>query len=104
MYIWAHQRILHGMASLTQNISTAMARTRFAEVVSRAQYAGERIGLTRKGKLSAVLISVEDYEALEAYEMERDVAAYDEAVAEDDGTRITLEQMRAELDNLAATE
>lgn len=46
----------------------------------------------------------ENYEALGAYEMEHDVAAYDEAVAEDDGTRITLEQMRAELDELVGAE
>lgn len=92
------------MASLTDEISTAQARSRFAEVVGRAQYAGERIGLTRKGKLSAVLISVEDYEAFEKYEMDRDVASFDEAMAEDDGTRVTLEQMRAELDELADTE
>lgn len=92
------------MASLTEEISTAQARTRFAEVVGRAQYAGERIGLTRKGKLSAVLISVDDYEALEAFEMERDVEAFDAAMAEDDGSRVTLEQMRAELDELNAAE
>lgn len=72
--------------------------------MSRTQYAGERIGLTRKGKLSAVLISVEDYEAFEAYEMERDIAAFDAAMAEDDGTRVTLEQMRDELDEITDDE
>lgn len=46
----------------------------------------------------------EEHKALEAYEMEHDVAAYDEAVAEDDGTRITLGQMRAELDELVDAE
>lgn len=92
------------MASLTEKISTAVARTRFAEVVSRTQYAGERIGLTRKGKLSAVLISVEDFEAFEQYEMECDIAAFDAAIAEDDGTRVTLEQMRAELDEIVDDE
>ncbi len=60
-------------------------------------YAGERIGVTRNGKLAAVVVSVADFEALEEFEMAQDVAAYRAAIAEDDGTRVSLEDLRREL-------
>lgn len=60
-------------------------------------YAGERIGVTRNGKLAAVVVSVADVEALEEFEMAQDVTAYREAKAADDGTRVTLEELRADL-------
>lgn len=37
-------------------------------------------------------------QAFEQYEMERDVVAFDAAMAEDDGTRVTLEQVRRDAD------
>lgn len=60
-------------------------------------YAGERIGVTRNGKLAAVVIGVADLETLEEFEMAQDVAAYREAVANDDGQRISLADLRDEL-------
>jgi PHD/YefM family antitoxin component YafN of YafNO toxin-antitoxin module len=60
-------------------------------------YAGERIGVTRNGKLAAVMVSVADLEALEEFEMAQDVAAYREAKASDDGARVTLDELRADL-------
>ncbi len=60
-------------------------------------YAGERIGVTRNGKLAAVVVSVADVEALEAFEMAQDVAAYDEAIASDDGQNVSLDELSREL-------
>lgn len=60
-------------------------------------YAGERIGVTRNGKLAAVLVSVEDLEALEAFEEAQDVAAYRVAKAKDDGERVSLDELRRDL-------
>ncbi|MGL5931206.1 MAG: hypothetical protein ACRCY8_19925 [Dermatophilaceae bacterium] len=54
----------------------------------------ERVGITRDGKLTAVLVSVEDLEALEEFEMAEDVAAYRAAEADDDGTRVSLDEFR----------
>lgn len=59
-------------------------------------YAGERIGVARNGKLAAGVIGVEDPEALEAFEMAQDIAAYRDAEAADDGTRVALADLRAE--------
>ena len=53
--------------------------------------------MTRNGKLAAVLVSVSDLEALEAFEDAQDVAAFRAAKAQDDGTRISLEELRREL-------
>ncbi|HEY0188004.1 MAG TPA: type II toxin-antitoxin system Phd/YefM family antitoxin [Cellulomonas sp.] len=78
-------------------VTTRELRSQLSDVLGRAMYRGERIGVTRNGKLAAVLVSVEDLEALEAFEVAQDVAAYREAKAADDGERVSLEGLRAEL-------
>lgn len=85
------------METVTNEITTRELRSRLSDVLGRAMYAGERIGVTRNGKLAAVVISVADLEALEAFEMAQDVAAYRDAKAADDGTRVALDELRAEL-------
>ena len=85
------------METLTSEISTRELRGQLADVLSRAMYAGERIGVTRNGKLAAVVVGVADLEALEEFEMAQDVAAYREAVAGDDGQRVSLDELRADL-------
>ncbi|MFT4187345.1 MAG: type II toxin-antitoxin system prevent-host-death family antitoxin [Aeromicrobium sp.] len=86
------------MDTVTFEITTRDLRGQLSDVVSRAMYAGERIGVTRNGKLAAVLVGPADLEALEEYEMAQDAAAYREAKAEDDGTRVKLDELRADLD------
>ena len=88
--------MLH-MDTVSNEVSTRELRAQLSDVLGRAMYAGERIGVTRNGKLAAVVISVADLEALEAFEMAHDVAAYREAMAADDGTRVTLDELRGEL-------
>lgn len=85
------------MSSLNDELSTRELRSQLADVLGRAMYGRERIGVTRNGKLAAVVVSVEDLEALEAFEMAQDVAAYEEAKAEDDGTRVSLDELRRHL-------
>lgn len=85
------------MDTVTTEISTRELRSHLSDVLGRAMYAGERIGVTRNGKLAAVVVSVADLEALEAFEMAQDVAAYREAKASDDGTRVTLDELRTGL-------
>ncbi len=83
--------------TITREVSTRELRSQLSDVIGRAMYAGERIGVTRNGKLAAVVVGVEDLEALEAYEMDQDIAAYRRSKEEDDGTRISLAELRAEL-------
>ncbi|WP_109772410.1 type II toxin-antitoxin system Phd/YefM family antitoxin [Quadrisphaera granulorum] len=86
------------MDTLSSAVSIRELRAQLADVLGRAGYGGQRIGITRNGKLAAVVISVEDLEALEAFELAQDTAAYRTAKANDDGTRVSLEQLRAEID------
>ncbi|WP_291051869.1 type II toxin-antitoxin system Phd/YefM family antitoxin [Herbiconiux sp.] len=85
------------MDSVKSEITTRELRSQLSDVLGRTMYAGERIGVTRNGKLAAVLVSVADLEALEEFEMAQDVAAYREAKATDDGTRVPLAELRADL-------
>ncbi|MBF4457345.1 MULTISPECIES: type II toxin-antitoxin system Phd/YefM family antitoxin [unclassified Pseudoclavibacter] len=85
------------MDSVTREISTRELREQLSDVLGRAMYAGERVGVTRNGKLAAVVVSVADLEALESFEMHRDVESYRHAKAADDGDRVSLDELRGEL-------
>lgn len=85
------------MGTMHSKVSTRDLRSQLSDVLGRTMYAGERIGITRNGKLAAVMISVADFEALEDLEMAQDVAAYREAKSEDDGERVSLDELRRDL-------
>jgi prevent-host-death family protein len=71
------------------------AREKLSEVVDAAHL--EPVFLERYGKPAAVLVSPERYEQLmEALEDVEDIAAFDEAMAED-GPNIPWEQVKADL-------
>lgn len=90
-------RTLVTMDTLSGTVSTRELRAELADVLGRAAYAGERVGITRNGKLVAVVVSLADLETLEDVEMAQDLAAYREARAADDGQRVTLAELRADL-------
>jgi len=48
-----------------EKIPVTQARAELAEPVNRVAYAGERIELTRHGKLVAALVSAADYQRLQ---------------------------------------
>lgn len=81
---------------MNSEISTRDLRSQLSDVLGRAQYGGERIGVTRNGKLAAVVVSAADLEALEASEMAQDLAAYRQAKADDEGGRVSLDELRAD--------
>lgn len=85
------------METVTSEVSTRELRAQLSDVLGRAMYAGERIGVTRNGKLAAVVVGVADLDTLEEFEMAQDVAAYCEAKASDDGQRVTFDELRADL-------
>ncbi len=85
------------MDSLSAKVSTRELRSQLSDVIGRTAYGHERVGITRSGKLSAVVIGVEDFELLEQLEMAQDVAAYREAKSQDDGERISLADLRREI-------
>jgi prevent-host-death family protein len=85
------------MVSLSGSVSARDLRDDLASVVGRASFGHERVGITRHGKLAAVVIGVDDLELLEELETARDAAEFAAARAADDGSRVSLAQLRTEL-------
>lgn len=52
--------------------TTSTARAQFADIVNRAEYAGERTILHRRSKPVAAVVPIEDLELIERYEDELD--------------------------------
>lgn len=86
------------MDTVSSSVSARELRTDLSSIVGRVAFGHERIGLTRNGKLTAVVIGVDDLELLEQLEDAEDLAAYRAAKAEDQGGRISLAELRNELD------
>ena len=76
-------------------ISISEARERFAELVALSRR--EPVVLQKRGEDAAVMVSPERYEEmLQAVEEVEDIAAFDDAMAEE-GENISLEQAKADL-------
>lgn len=77
---------------------TVDAREHFSEVVNRAAYGKERVGLLRHGKQVAVVVPVEDLALLQRLEDRLDLADARAALAEakESGGLIPLEDLLAE--------
>ncbi|TPW78090.1 type II toxin-antitoxin system Phd/YefM family antitoxin [Schumannella soli] len=80
--------------TLTSFMPMRALRNELADVVDRANYGQERIGVTRHGRLAAVFIGPDDLELLEQLEDARDVVELQQATADDDGGRVSLGQLR----------
>ncbi len=77
------------------NISVAEARKQLSKVIARAS--SEAVFIERRGQRAAVVVSPEQYERMiEALEDAKDVAAFDEAMA-DEGPNIPWAQVKADL-------
>jgi prevent-host-death family protein len=57
------------MDSLSREVSVRELRADLKDVLGSVAYGGRRIGVTRNGTLAAVIVSVEDLENLERYEI-----------------------------------
>lgn len=76
-------------------VSVADARNHFSDVIDRSKT--EAVFIERRGQRAAVVVSPEQYERmLEALEEAEDVAAFDEAMAEE-GPSIPWAQVKADL-------
>ena len=79
-------------------MTTVDAREHFSEVVNRAAYGKERVGLLRHGKQVAVVVPVEDLALLERAEEQIDLLDARAALAEARAVgAIPLEDLVAEL-------
>jgi len=91
MYNSAHE--MYNLRMTT--VSVADARNNFSDVIDKSR--DEAIFIERRGQRSAVVISPERYEQMmDALEESEDVAAFDEALAEE-GPNIPWAQAKADL-------
>lgn len=85
------------MKTISRSIASKDLRDGLADVLGGVAYGSERVGVTRHGKLTAVVISVDDLELLEELEAARDAAEFTAARAADDGQRVSLDELRDEV-------
>ncbi|MFJ4223596.1 type II toxin-antitoxin system Phd/YefM family antitoxin [Microbacterium sp. NPDC089695] len=85
------------MNTISRSVPSKDLRDNLADVLGGVAYGSERVGVTRHGKLTAVVISVDDLELLEELEAARDSAEFAAARAADDGTRVSLDELRADV-------
>lgn len=89
---------VNSMDTITSSVTIRALREGLSDAVGRVSYGHERVQITKNGKPAAVLIGQEDFELLEQLEMMRDASEYRAAKAADDGGRVSLDELRAELD------
>lgn len=82
---------------MTETINCSEVRNDLSRVVTRVEHKGVRLILLRNGRPACAMVSVEDLEVLEALEDRLDIEAADRAMALDDGTRISAEDVEQEL-------
>lgn len=85
------------MNTISRSVPSKDLRDNLADVLGGVAYGSERVGVTRHGKLTAVVISVADLELLEELEAARDAAEFAAAKAADDGQRVSLDELLTEV-------
>lgn len=63
---------------MNATVSIGEVKRDISELVNRVAYGGERIVLTSRGKPKAVLVSIEDYERLQAEEEQQRLGRWEE--------------------------
>jgi prevent-host-death family protein len=80
------------------HVRTTQLRCEIGAVVSRAEYAKERIVIERRGKPVAAVVPIEDLAALEKLEDRLDTQEAERILADPNTRWLTLEEAEAELD------
>ena len=81
---------------MSTKITSSTARAQFADLVNRAEYAGERTIVHRRKKPVAAVVPIEDLKRLERLEDEIDLAEARKAMKEK-GKSIPWAQIKKEL-------
>jgi prevent-host-death family protein len=81
---------------MSRQLTTSAARAQFADIVSRAEYAGEHTIIRRRKKPVAAVIPIADLKLIEQLEDEIDIADARKAMKEK-GKNIPWAQIKKEL-------
>jgi prevent-host-death family protein len=66
---------LYNHSIMSTNLTASVARQNFSDILSRAEYRGERVIVHRGKKAVAAVVPIEDVELLEKLEDEIDMAS-----------------------------
>ena len=80
------------------DFTISKAREQLADLVNRAAYGKERVGLTRHGRRVAAIVSIEDLALLERLEDRIDLDAARAALAENEDEPEAWKDVRQALD------
>jgi prevent-host-death family protein len=84
-----------GRLEMLNKLTASEARQNFSDILSRAEYRGERVIVHRGKKAVAAVVPIEDVELLERLEDEIDVAAARKALK--DPRTISWEKIKKDL-------
>lgn len=73
-----------------RNCSAREVRENFSEIINLAAFAKDRIGVTRRGKVVAVIVPIEDFHTIEAQEDFLDRQACEEIMADVESGKETI--------------
>ena len=83
---------------MSDTLNSTDARERLADVLNRVAYAGDRVRITRRGKVVAAVVPIGDLEMIERLENEIDIREAEKSLREarKKGT-VALDIIREEL-------
>jgi prevent-host-death family protein len=87
---------MYNLYDMSIKLTTSTARAQFADLVNRAEYAGERTIVHRRNRPVAAVVPIEDLKRLERLEDEIDLAEARKAMKEK-GKSIPWSQVKKEL-------
>jgi len=93
-------RTLEAKEGRAMTVSVSELKNSLSECLNRAAYGRERIVIASRGKPKAAVIGMEDLLRLE--ELEDAVAAYEALAEYERGETISLEELEAELEEVAS--
>ena len=67
---------------MSDTLNSTDAREQLAHVLNRVAYAGDRVRITRRGKVVAAVVPIEDLELIERLENEIDVREAEKSLRE----------------------
>ena len=90
------QMAKRGTAPVTKSLSAFIARTQFGQILERVSQKGDRFVVTKKGEAKAVILGVEDFFRA-VVKTPKSLAALQEQARRRGTTRLTLEEIEAEI-------
>ncbi len=80
-----------------KTVSSADARKTFSDLLSETGFGGRRIVVTRKGKAIAAMVPIEDLEAIQTFEDQKDVEEAERILSDKESEFIPWEKAKEEL-------